>query len=123
MPNKQMVDSIVDNWSMRTQRRAEIILELSVKTSVVKAEIILAGIKKILDDKKTQLLSYSVFFRDLSKNGITINTEYFTDAIVLSEFDTLKQTINLQTKKLLEDNGVEFSGEPGTIVINNDRKQ
>jgi MscS family membrane protein len=123
MPNKQMVDSIVDNLSMRTQRRAEIILELSVKTSVAKAEIIIAAVKKILDEKKSQLLSYSVFFKDLSKNGITINTEYFTDDITLSEFDTLKQTINLQIKKLLEDNAVEFAGEPSTIVINNERKE
>ena len=45
--------------------------------------------------------------------------EYFTEAIALSEFDTLKQTINLQIKKLLEDNTVEFSGEPITIVNNN----
>ena len=32
VPNKQMVDSVVDNWSMRTEQRTEIQLELSFKT-------------------------------------------------------------------------------------------
>jgi MscS family membrane protein len=124
MPNKQMVDSIVDNWSMRTQRRAEIILELSVKTPATKAENIIAETKKILAEKEPRLFSYSVILKDISKNGMTVMAEYFTDAIALSEFDTLKQTINLQIKKLLEDNTVEFFGEPAVMVSNNnDPKQ
>lgn len=123
MPNKQMVDSIVDNWSMRTQRRAEIKLELSVKTPVAKVENIIAEIKKILNTNGEHLAPYSVFLKDISKNGVTIIIEYFTGTIALNEFDTLKQTINLQIKKLLEDNAVEFAGEANTIVINNDIKE
>ncbi|MEO5891984.1 MAG: mechanosensitive ion channel domain-containing protein [Ferruginibacter sp.] len=123
MPNKQMVDSIVDNWSMRTQRRAEIRLELSVKTPVDKIEIIIAEVKKILEEKGEQLASSSVFLKDVSKNGATVVAEYFTSAGPLVEFDTLKQSVNLQIKKLLEDNAVEFSGEANTIVINNDIKE
>ena len=52
VPNKQMVDSTVDNWSMRTERRAEIKLELSAKTSSEALETIdcghsaIAGIKE-----------------------------------------------------------------------------
>ncbi|MEP7144833.1 MAG: mechanosensitive ion channel domain-containing protein [Ferruginibacter sp.] len=123
MPNKQMVDSIVDNWSMRTLRRAEIKLELSVKTPVAKIENIISELKKILAANGEQLEFRSVFLKDISKNGITIIAEYFTLPIPLSEFDTLKQTINLQIKKLLEGNEVEFAGETNIIVINNDIKE
>ncbi len=123
MPNKQMVDSIVDNWSMRTQRRAEIKLELSVKTPIAKVEIIISELKQILDSHTKDIAPYSVFLKDISKTGITIIIEYFTEPIDLTEFDTIKQTINLQVKKLLEDNTVEFSGEANTIVINNDIKE
>ncbi len=119
MPNKQMVDSIVDNWSMRTQRRAEITLELSVKTPLLKIENLITAIKLILEVKKDIQPPYSVVLRDLSKNGISIVTEYFTPAIALNDFDALKQTINLEIKKLLEDGKVEFVGEASGIVINN----
>lgn len=120
MPNKQMVDSIVDNWSMREQRRAEIVLELSVKTPVTKAENILAAIKKILEAKRPQVLSYTVVLRDISKNGLVIFIEYFTEAIAQTAFDAIKQTCNLQIKKLLEESEIEFFGEPNTIVITNE---
>lgn len=123
MPNKQMVDSIVDNWSMRTQRRAEIKLELSVKTTVAKAEDMMAATKKILAEKEPRLFAQSVFLKTIGKNGLTILIEYFTEDVPLNEFDTLKQTVNLQIKKLLEDNAIEFAGEGNTIVINNDAKE
>ena len=119
IPNKQMVDSIVDNWSMRTHRRAEIKLELSVKTPVAKVENIIAELKKILESNRWQLSPYSVFLKELGKNGITITIEYFTETIPLPEFDTIKEHIHLQIKKILESNEVVFAGEANTIVINN----
>ncbi len=123
MPNKQMVDSIVDNWSMRTQRRAEIKLELSVKTPLAKVEIVIAGLKKIMEGRTKDIAPYSVFLKDISKAGITILIEYFTEPIDQLEFDTVKQSINLEIKKLLEGNNVDFSGDTNTIVINNDLKE
>lgn len=123
MPNKQMVDSIVDNLSMRTQRRAEIKLELSVKTPAQKIEKIIAGLKIILESKSAELSSNSVFLKDISKNGIVITIEYFTPPIILSDFDTLKQAINLQIKNLLEENATDFAGDTtNTIVINGQNK-
>ena len=120
VPNKQMVDSVVDNWSMRTQRRAEIKLELSVKTPAVKIETLIAGLKTILETSTENLSAVSVFLKDVNKTGVTIIIEYFTGPIALADFDTQKQTFNLQIKKLLEDNEVEFFGEANTIVRNND---
>ena len=114
MPNKQMVDSIVDNWSMRTQRRAEINLELSVKTPAASIENIISGLKKMLGDHSANLSPYSVFLKDLSKNGITITLEYFTPPIAINDFDMLKESVNLQIKKLLESNDVEFAGDANT---------
>ncbi len=120
MPNKQMVDSIVDNWSMRTQRRAEIVLELSVKTSAGKIENVVAELKTIMAEHAENLSPFSVFLKEVNKNGITVVIEYFTPIIAMSDFDALKQAINFQIKKLLEENTVEFAGEANTIIINND---
>ncbi|MEJ7588927.1 MAG: mechanosensitive ion channel domain-containing protein [Ferruginibacter sp.] len=122
MPNKQMVDSIVDNWSMRTERRAEIRLDLSVKTPVAKIENIVTQIKNILDRNRVQLTTHSVYLKEISKSGATIITEYFTLPIPLADFDTLKQAIILEIKKLLEVNEIEFFGEAPKAVINHDHK-
>lgn len=120
MPNKQMVDSVVDNWSRRTQRRAEIKLELSVKTPVEKIEHIISEIKQILSINGEHLSPPSVFFKELNKTGIVIIAEYFTDTTDIVVFDTIKQTINLQIKKLMETNGIEFAGEVASNTVTNE---
>ena len=123
VPNKQMVDTAVDNWSMRTLRRAEIKLELSVKTTGETTELIIREINKTLEAENESIVSFSVLCKDISKNGITIVVEYFTEPVSLNEFDLLKQVINIRIKKILETNGIEFGGEANTIVINNEMKE
>jgi MscS family membrane protein len=123
VPNKQMVDTMVDNWSMRTERRAEIRLELSVRTTLPVIELLLAELRKILARNNKDIPTQTVYLKDVNKNGILIVIEYFTWAIPMEEFDTLRQTINLEIKKLLEENSVEFSGEANTIIISNDVRE
>ncbi len=118
VPNKQMVDTMVDNLSMRTGRRAEIKLELSVSTSLEKTEMLLKELKEILEKNNNQISTHSVFLKELNKNGITIVAEYFTLPFSAAEFDTVKQSVSLQVKKLLEENEIEFSGQTGKMIIN-----
>lgn len=123
VPNKQMVDSIVDNWSMRTQRRAEIRLDLSLNTHSSKVETVISGLQQILGNYAGQLAPFSVFLKDIGKSGITVIVEYFTAATPVAEFDSLKQAIAMQVKKLLEENGVEFAGEINRTVINSESRE
>ena len=46
VPNKQMVDSIVDNLSLRTQRKGELRLELSLSTPRLLLDELIEGIKE-----------------------------------------------------------------------------
>ncbi|MES2892335.1 MAG: mechanosensitive ion channel domain-containing protein [Bacteroidota bacterium] len=108
VPNKQMVDSIVDNFSMRTQRRAEIRLDLSVKTPLATLEALLRELEVIIQRNSEDISAHSIFLKELNKTTQTIIIEYFTWPFSMEEFDQLKQTINLQVKKLLEENAVEF---------------
>jgi MscS family membrane protein len=129
VPNKQMVDSLVDNLSMRTQRRAEIKLDFDPKTTTTNIESLIDGIKKILLKNPDQVQKYSVFFSDFNKNGVTVTVEYFTIHFTMAEFNTLKQSFNIAVKKLVEDLKMElasgeadiniFSGEAGAAPPKN----
>ncbi len=98
VPNKQMVDSVVDNWSMRSQRRAEIKLDLEVNTPVETVVAFQAAIKKMLEEEKVLLSSHNVFITELSKNGITVLVEYFTQKIAIDEFNVLKEKMHISIK-------------------------
>lgn len=117
VPNKQMVDSAVDNWSMRTERKADIRLELSAGTSSGTLEKLLAEIKALLEANKETISSSTTFIKELSKNASVISIEYFTQPFTLNEFFDLKEKINLSIKKILEANNTEFAGESSSIFI------
>ncbi len=117
MPNKQMVDSVVDNLSMRNQRRAEIKLEFAAKTTTGNIEKLISELKKILQSNADQVVNYSVFFSDFNKNGITVTIEFFTVHFSMTEFNELKQGFNIAVKKLVDDLNLELASGGNDINI------
>lgn len=117
VPNKQMVDSAVDNWSMRTERRSEIKLELSAGTPSTTLEKLVEAIKSLLSNNNDNISTSSVFIKELSKNAATINVEFFTAPFTLTEFFELNENISLGIKKILESHQVEFAGETSSVII------
>lgn len=123
VPNKQMVDSVVDNWSLRTERRAEIKLELSSSTPADTLQVITAGIKQIIQQQAEKISASDVFIKDISRNAIIITAEFFTAPFAIKEFFLLKEEINYRIKKLLDDNKVEFAGDSSNLIIREESRE
>lgn len=119
VPNKQMVDSVVDNWSMRTERRAEIKLEFSDKTKATDAQNFLEKVKTLVQGKQPGVESFSVYLTDYSKAGITITVEYFTPAYGMAEFNATKEEINMGLMQLIEEQKMELATAGNNINIIN----
>jgi MscS family membrane protein len=113
VPNKQMVDSVVDNWSMRTQRRGEIKLALAANTTVQQMEQALVAIKEIFIKNAEAIISHSVFFTDIAGGNNIITAEFFTDVITQEQFNILKESFFLSAKKILEEKKINL----GAAVI------
>lgn len=121
VPNKQMVDSVVDNLSMRNQRRTEMKLEFVASTATATIEQLITEIKKILDSDPSKIVKYTVFFSDFNKNGITVTIEYYTIHCTMAEFNEIKQSFNILLKKLVETSRIEFASSGADInIFNND---
>ncbi len=116
VPNKQMVDSVVDNWSMRNNRRAEIKLELSVLTPSATLQTIIEKIKLKLAEDTKSISSFDVYFTEVTKSANTIMVEFFTGPVSMDIFILLKQDYLLFIKNLLEDNEVKMSGVNEAII-------
>jgi MscS family membrane protein len=109
MPNKKMVDSILDNLSLRTQRKAEIKLELNVQTSPQKIDALLAK-AEILLQQQEEIQTHAVVLNDIGLKSITVLIEYFTAAIEFNRFQQLKQEINLNLLRSMETLQIELAG-------------
>jgi MscS family membrane protein len=119
VPNKQMVDSVMDNITLRTQRRADLKLELSLQTSSVKLDHAIVSIKGCLSHPAIE--NYVAFLSDITANAFIIHIEYYTAIIPITEFNQLKQTINLSILRAIEQLEVELAGENREIrLIPND---
>jgi len=101
VPNKQMVDNIMDNLSLRTQRRAFVSLELHSETSPEQVKQLVLGIEHILQDRRA-IENHNVFLADISKNAFVVHIEIFTGAIPQSDFNKIRQETNLAIMKEME---------------------
>jgi MscS family membrane protein len=109
MPNKKMVDSILDNLTQRTQRKADIKLEVSTATSATQLEQLLQKTEALLQQQE-EATSCSVFVSELGIKSITVHVEYFTQTIEMTRFNEIKQNIHLHLLRFTADLQIELAG-------------
>lgn len=107
VPNKQMVDSVLDNLSLRTQRKGELRLQIEQSASSSQLEQLIESIKLIL--KKENVISSAVYMNDITLHSYDITAEYFTQPVAVDEFNDIKQRINIGVVKLIESNNLELA--------------
>ncbi len=115
VPNKQMVDSIVDNQTLRTQRKAEIRLQLDSSTPSATILQLIEETRRLLTE--TYIDNPTVFLIDISGTAFQLNIDYFTPPITAEDFNEIKQKVNLGILKLLESLKIPLSGSSTTVKI------
>ena len=109
VPNKQMVDSIVDNISLRSERRIEMDLQLSVTTS---AQALLDFANHLRNYLKSEndLNSYQVFVSESGKQHHALHVECLVNMQMdIDAFQMLRERINLATIEYANANQIQFS--------------
>ena len=109
VPNKQMVDNIVDNISMRSERIIEMDIQLSVLTN---ADQILNFTLFLRNHIKQQagVLSSTVFLAESGRLAHIIHAEIFVEMqLEISEFQMLRENINLAAIQFANTNQIGFN--------------
>lgn len=109
VPNKQMVDTIVDNISLRTERKIELDLQLHVATSAQD----LTAFSEFMRGQCSQMHSISnvlVYVSEAGKQYHVLHVECLV-AIQLSlqEFLAIKEKINVIAIGYANDNNIQFA--------------
>lgn len=109
VPNKQMVDSIMDNLSLQTQRRAFIQLELSAGTPHETVKQFVKAIEELIEKRNDRIESHTVFLADIVKNAYLVTVEFFTATIPVSDFNELRQSVNISIISIMENMKIRLS--------------
>ena len=117
VPNKQMVDTIVDNISLRTQRKVELRLELGLGATAQELKALSAGIRQLLQTKPV-VEKTVVYLMDTGKHAHIMAIDYFTSMEqTIDEFNALREEINLAVIELLETMKLELAAASTDIVV------
>jgi MscS family membrane protein len=118
VPNKQMVDSILDNWSVRNLIRNEIKTLLSPQTSSEDLEKAISEIEEILISKKETVQSHSVYLQEINNDSAVIMVVYFINfPMEIDEQNKLKEEINLEIRKMQEKNEIKPSSSTTVKMV------
>jgi len=116
VPNKQMVDSILDNISLRSQIRGELHLNLSLKTSPQKIETLISLIKNYLSGID-EVQTHNVLFTDIRLQSFVVFVEFFTAPIEASKFALIKEQLALFILQTMETSEINIAAEGKEIAI------
>jgi MscS family membrane protein len=111
VPNKQMVDSIMDNLSLRTQRRAFVQLELHSETPHDTVNQFVQRVRNLLQERKDQVENFTVFLSDINKNAFVMHVEFFTAPIPIADFNNIRQEVNLSIIELMEEMNIRLASK------------
>jgi MscS family membrane protein len=116
VPNKQMVDTIVDNISLRTQRKTELQLELSLSATASTLQALLTAMRSYLSAQKID--SYQVHLHDTGKQAHIVMVEYFSSAADEHEaYLMLREKINMAFIEILEAHKIELAASSTDVVV------
>jgi MscS family membrane protein len=110
-----MVDSILDNLSLRTQRKGELRLDIGLTTPATALEQLIADIKKILE--RNEIENSTVLLNDITPSAFQLLVDYFTGPVTQQEFNSIKQQINFAILKRLEESNIEIAGASTDVKI------
>jgi MscS family membrane protein len=108
VPNKQMVDTMLDNQSLRTQRNVLTVLEVELTSNVAQISAVISAIENLLQQE--EILDRNVYLSDTGKQANIIQVEYFvTMDLPVKDFFKLRETINLSILNILKENQVQLA--------------
>ncbi len=79
------------------------------------ADELIKGVRNIVGRKEVE--NSSVFLNDITSRSFLIQTDYFTAPVTIAEFNTIRQEINLQILKLMEELHIEIAGANTDVRI------
>jgi MscS family membrane protein len=118
VPNKQMVDSVLDNQTLRTQLYGTFVLDFDSNNSHEQITGLLEGIREILKAEAI-VENFNVTLPEINHTIYLVQAEYFVTPVETTLFLELKERINLAVIKLLEDKQILLSSGATVQPIRN----
>ena len=118
VPNAILANSPITNWSRMTMRRIKMTIGLTYSTSAAQMQNILSEIRAMLkNDEEINQETIMIHFTDFQDSSLGIFCYFFTNTTKWQEYLMIRERINLQIMKIIEQNKASFAFPSQSLYI------
>lgn len=120
IPNSEMSSVAITNWAEINRRRYITNLLVTLETPLEKVEQVKQEIINMLKEQQ-EIYSDTIMvnFQNILDNGIQLVVIAYTNAVNYGEYLEVKEKLNYQIMKILENNRVQLAYNTQTIYVKN----
>lgn len=115
IPNKKMVDSPLENLSLRNLRRMKFNIGLKYDTPVETMRKICDEIEKFVNDHPATSPDTLVSFDSFGESSLNIQILYFIEIVDYNEYMRIREDINYQIMQIVVKHGAGFAFPSQTV--------
>jgi MscS family membrane protein len=117
LPNRKMVDSELDNLTLRTFRRGDFTIGVTYSTSAEQLKLIVEEIQHFIDNHPNTNTEGKVRFHDFGNSSLDIMVLFFVDTMDWTVYLDVKQEILYKIMEIVKKHGAEFAFPSSSIYI------
>jgi len=114
-----MIDNTLDNLSMRTFRRVSFTVGVTYDSTEEQIKSIVKGIQDLVDEHPNTNQDGEVHFTEFGASSLDIMVLYYIDTMDWSVFLRIKEEINYEIMRIVNDNGADFAFPTQTLIVEN----
>ena len=121
LPNRLMIDNVLDNLSLRTFRRVSFKIGVLYGTSEEQLKQIVEEIQNFIDNHPHTNQDGEIHFIEFGASSLDIMVLYYIDTMDWSVFLKIKEEINFEIMRIVQAHGADFAFPTQTIHLEKDK--
>lgn len=118
VPNANIANEAITNWSRMGKRRIKMRLGLTYATNTNQMNLILEQIRQMLKDhSQIHQDTIMIYFDEFSDSSLSLFCYFFTKTTVWAEYLQVREDVNLKIMKIVEDNKASFAFPSQSLYI------
>lgn len=120
VPNKKMIDSALENLTLRNFRRVKFSIGLTYSTNAETMKIIIDDINKLINSHPKMNEEGVAVFEEFGDSSLKLMVLYFIEMMDYYEYLRIKEQTNYEIIKIIEKHGSSFAYPTRTIIHQKD---
>jgi MscS family membrane protein len=109
IPNRGMIDGVLENLSLRNSRKVSFIIGLTYETNSESLRKIITEIESYINNHQGTSDDGNASFKSFGDSGLNVEVNYFVTVLDYAEFLNIRQEINLEIMDIVIRNKSDFA--------------